>query len=245
MEVATTVTKNNIDEIPEMIDFARDLGVNWLMLYNFIPTGKGYEIMDMDLSPDERLNLLKKAYSQNKGSEMQILSTTPQYAAVAELMLSKDSAMIPTHFYNPEYNNPSIMKLAEFIGGCGAGRFYMSIEPNGDMYPCVFFPHNEDVKLGNLLKDDFKGIWSDNNVLNQLRNKNILKGHCSDCESQNICGGCRARAYNYFDDILAPDPGCINNKNEWNELKNKISSRTKNEIHADQISINMEAKRYD
>lgn len=224
VEVATTVTKNNIDEIPEMIDFVRDLGVNWFMLYNFIPTGKGYEIMDLDISPKDRSWLLEVAFLKNNGSNMQILSTAPQYATVAESMLSNDSAMIPTHFFNPEYTNPLIMQLAEFIGGCGAGRFYMSIEPNGDIYPCVFFPHKEEVKLGNLTQDDFEDIWVNNNLLKILRNKEIMSGHCGDCNSRNICGGCRARAYNYFDDILAPDPGCINNQKEWNKLKNKIDN---------------------
>jgi hypothetical protein len=33
-----------------------------------------------------------------------------------------------------------------------------------------------------------------------------------------MCGGCRARAYGYFEDYLAPDPGCIYNMDAWNEL---------------------------
>ncbi len=244
VEVATTVTEHNKDEITEMIDFVRDLGARWFMLYNFIPAGKGSEIIDMDLSPVDRSNILKTAYNQNN-DKMQILSTAPQYAVVASSMLSEDSNMIPTHFYNPEYSNPLLMQLAEFIGGCGAGRFYMSIEPNGDMYPCVFFPHKEDVKLGNLKEKNFKEIWVDNDVLNVLRNKEILEGHCGVCESRNICGGCRARAYNYFDDISAPDPGCINNEEEWKKLKNKISHENINFIHPEHISINLEAKNND
>ncbi|MGZ7118883.1 MAG: radical SAM protein [Methanobacterium sp.] len=244
IEVATTVTRNNLDEIPEMIDFVRDLGVNWFMLYNFIPTGKGSEIMDMDLSPHDRSELLKTAYSENKDSEMQVLSTAPQYAAVAESMVSDDLAMIPTHFFNPEYTNSSIMQLTEFIGGCGAGRFYMSIEPNGDMYPCVFFPHREEVKLGNLLEDDFQSIWMDNEVLNTLRNKEILQGNCGECDSRNICGGCRARAYNYFDDILAPDPGCVRNQDEWDKLKVNINNNI-HDTHYGSLKLSMEAKKYE
>ncbi len=242
VEVATTVTEHNIDEIPEMIDFVRDLDVNWFMLYNFIPTGKGTEIADMDLSPKDRSELLETAYAKNNGN-MQILSTAPQYAAVAESMISEDSAMIPTHFYNPEYTNPALMQLAEFIGGCGAGRFYMSIEPNGDMYPCVFFPHDEEVKLGNLLENDFEEVWMNNNILHMLRDKEILGGNCGECDSRHICGGCRARAYNYFDNILAPDPGCLNNEEEWKTLKNKISSESIHEGHHDSLSLSMEAKK--
>lgn len=244
VEVATTVTEHNMDEIPEMIDFVRDLGASWFMLYNFIPTGKGIEIMDMDLSPKDRSEILKTAYAENDG-DMQILSTAPQYAAVVESLVSKDSAMIPTHFYNPEYTNPALMQLAEFIGGCGAGRFYMSLEPNGDMYPCVFFPHKKEVKLGNLLENDFEDIWANNEVLNMLRDKEILRGQCGECNSRHICGGCRARAYNYFDDILAPDPGCVNNEKEWEKLKNKISRDGAHEIHHERLVLNMEAKKHE
>ncbi|WP_157932024.1 hypothetical protein [Methanobacterium subterraneum] len=36
---------------------------------------------------------------------------------------------------------------------------------------------------------------------------------------EHLCGGCRARAYNYFNDILAPDHGCINNQKNGTNSK--------------------------
>ncbi len=48
-----------------------------------------------------------------------------------------------------------------------------------------------------------------------LRDRSRLKGFCGRCPYRNICGGCRARAYSYFNDVLAPDPGCIYNINTW------------------------------
>jgi radical SAM protein with 4Fe4S-binding SPASM domain len=241
VEVATTATEYNFHEIPEMIDFMRDLGVDWFMIYNFIPTGNGEKIVDMDISPEKRLKLLEKAYNENEEGDMQILSTAPQYAMVAEQLVSNENQVIPTHFYNPEYNSPLIKQLADFIGGCGAGRFYMSVEPNGDLYPCVFFPHNPDVKLGNLMEDDFEDVWENNQLLSILRNKEILEGHCGECESHNICGGCRARAYNYFNDILAPDPGCINNSREWKKIRSELSNNS-NEIHDSSLFLDFTSK---
>jgi len=181
----------------------------------------------MDISPQQRVKLLKTAYAENGEGEMQILSTAPQYAMIAESLVTKDNLVIPTHFSNPEYSNPMVKQLADFIGGCGAGRFYMSVEPNGDLYPCVFFPHEEEVMLGNLLKDDFENLWKNHELLKTLRNKEILKNHCGKCESRNICGGCRARAYNYFGDVLAPDAGCINNKYEWNKIRTELVKQSK------------------
>ncbi|NPA85638.1 MAG: radical SAM/SPASM domain-containing protein, partial [Crenarchaeota archaeon] len=46
-----------------------------------------------------------------------------------------------------------------------------------------------------------------------------LKGFCAECPYREICGGCRARAYGYFGDPLAPDPGCIYNRKHWEELR--------------------------
>ena len=126
--------------------------------------------------------------------------------------------IIPTHFYNPKFTG-QLIRLADFIGGCGAGRFYISIEPNGDIYPCVFFPHDEDVRIGNILKDDFEELWKKHQLLKMLRNKDILTENCGSCEYKYTCGGCRARAYGYFRDILAPDPGCILNKEYWLKIR--------------------------
>nr|WP_243687573.1 SPASM domain-containing protein [Methanobacterium formicicum] len=57
----------------------------------------------------------------------------------------------------------------------------------------MFFPHDEEVCLGNILSDDFNDLWQHHELLDKFRNKNILKGHCGGCKSRNICGGCRAR----------------------------------------------------
>jgi radical SAM protein with 4Fe4S-binding SPASM domain len=160
---------------------------------------------------------------------------------VAQSLVSNENQVIPTHFFNPEYNSPLIKQLADFIGGCGAGRFYMSVEPNGDLYPCVFFPHNQDVRLGNLMEDNLDIVWKNNQLLNILRNKEILEGHCGECDSHNICGGCRARAYNYFNDVLAPDPGCVNNSREWMIIKNKYS-RNSIKIHDNSLFFDFTSK---
>ncbi len=233
VEVSMTVTKYNLDKVPEMIEFVRQLKADWLMIYNFVPTGRGREIITEDLEPQQRYELLKMLYENTGVGGVELLSTAPQYAMVAQVVEAQRSIgknIIPTHFYNPEYSNPKLKSLADFIGGCGAGRFYVSIEPNGDIYPCVFFPHEEEVKIGNIFKDDFDVLWRTSEVLEKLRNKDILEGYCGTCPYRYTCGGCRARAYNYYHDILAPDPGCILNQKEWEKLKMEVMLREKAEV---------------
>jgi len=235
VEIATTATRYNVKEIPALVDFAAKLGVNWFMLYNFVPTGRGAHIIESDLTPDEREDVLKTCWNKMKVGGVDVLSTAPQFARIAQEIetqptLIGDAAVIasavneegtqivPTHFYNPKLSG-ELTRLADFIGGCGAGRFYLSLEPNGDMFPCVFFPHEEAMKVGNLFKDNFEDIWRHSKLFLQIRDKDKLKENCGSCQYRYTCGGCRARAYNYFKDILAPDPGCVINRDFWNQLK--------------------------
>jgi radical SAM protein with 4Fe4S-binding SPASM domain len=207
VEVSTTTTKYNYKEIPRIIEFSEKLGADWFMAFNFIPTGRGKDIVEMDLSPDEREEMLKLLWNELKTRKINVLSTAPQFARVALQQEEEEKEkIVPTHFYNPKLAG-QLVDLAEFIGGCGAGRFYMGMRANGDIQPCVFFP----LKIGNILKDDFEKLWINNKVLQDLRNKDLLKG-CNTCYYRYYCGGCRARAYGYFNDYLAFDPGCILNK---------------------------------
>jgi radical SAM protein with 4Fe4S-binding SPASM domain len=247
VEVATTATRHNLEEVPALIDLAAELGANWFMLYNFIPTGRGVDIVDSDLSPQERENVLKLCWNRMKIAGIDVLSTAPQYARVAQETESKPSlagdagaipqgsqggeggTVVPTHFYNPRLPG-QLRQLADFIGGCGAGRFYICLEPNGDIYPCVFFPHEEAMKAGNLFKDDFEKIWRHSELFWKIRDKDKLKENCGSCQYRYTCGGCRARAYSYFKDVLAPDPGCVLNKEAWERItlrRNQRASRKK------------------
>ncbi|MHA3963201.1 MAG: radical SAM protein [Candidatus Thorarchaeota archaeon SMTZ1-45] len=224
VEVSTTVTRHNIAEIYDVISLCEGLEVRWLMFYNLVPVGRGKELIDMDLTPDEReylLEVLWERISSEQKSSMEVLTTAPQlgrfaYEANARSN-SRDEIISPTHFNNARLPSQMI-GLAEFIGGCGAGRFYVALEPNGDIYPCVFFPHIETMKVGNIVTDDFEAIWTDSPLLRRLRNKDLLQDACGSCEKRYVCGGCRARAIGYFGDELAPDPGCINNRDIWDKL---------------------------
>ena len=216
VNISMTVTKHNYKDVDYVISLCEDLGVDWFMHYNFVPVGRGKDILAKDLSPEEREELLKKLYKKNGEAKISLLSTAPQFARIG----LECEGFIPTHFYNIEVNdsgeskeNSGIKQLAEFIGGCGAGRFYLSIKANGDIQPCVFFP----LKLGNIREmsyEDLEEFWRSNNVLEELRNKDLIEG-CKECEYRYYCGGCRARAYNYFGDYLKPDPGCVRNKEHW------------------------------
>ncbi len=205
--IATTATKSNIDEMPEILDLAEEIGAERFTYFNFIPTGRGKEHYDQDLSPEEREKLMLYLLDRmSKGYKVTILTTAPQLARVAlQCQGPGDTAtMSMAHMQTVKVSKKAV-PLADFIGGCGAGRLYCSLSPQGDVHPCVFLPIN----VGNLKKEKFVDIWLNSKLFNALRNRDNLKGPCGKCHYKYICGGCRARANAYRRDIMASDVGCI------------------------------------
>ena len=207
--IATTATKGNINEMPGILDLAEEIGAQRFTYFNFVPTGRGKMHYDQDLSPEEREKLMLYLLNRmSKGCKTTILTTAPQLARVAlqcqgtrgtgEVTLSM------AHMQTARVSRKAV-PLGDFIGGCGAGRLYCSLSPNGDVHPCVFFPIN----VGSLKTLKFGEIWLNSSLFNELRDRRNLKDACGKCRYMYICGGCRARAYAYHHDYLSSDVGCV------------------------------------
>jgi radical SAM protein with 4Fe4S-binding SPASM domain len=220
--IATTATKHNLNELQATYELAVELGCKRHMIFNFIPTGRGVELVQTDLSPEEREEQLNQIYNNlTSGRGCEAFSTAPQLARIAlERVKEGGGPLVSAHFAAQTDLGEQTRLIAEFLGGCGAGRCYCAIEPNGDVLPCVFMP----IKAGNIRETPFVEIWRNSPILNDLRDRSKLKGHCAVCEYRYACGGCRARAYGYFGDYHAPDPGCIRNLEYWQRLKQRVGS---------------------
>ncbi len=243
--IATTAHKENLDEIPKIIELAQELGARF-MHFNYIPTGRAKKHVELDLGPKERLALLEiigrkivSLYLKAKEEEQRtgktniktdrFFSTCPQFASVVKRLAEEEGYdfTVSAHYAAKK----GVENVANFLGGCGTGRLYVGLEPNGDIKPCVFFPTNENTIIGNILEDDFEHIWDNNALLWKLRTREKLESYeingqtigCGNCQDKYICGGCRARAYGYFNgDLNAPDIGCIDNEELWKKLQNRF-----------------------
>ena len=90
--------------------------------------------------------------------------------------------------------------------GCAAGRGFVYIKANGDVWPCPFV----EISGGNVREDSFRHIYETSPVFRNLRNReNMLQGLCGECDYRTVCGGCRGRALAYSGDYLAEDPRCF------------------------------------
>lgn len=218
--LAPTITKMNFDELEDLIKLAIKLKVDKFFVFNFIPVGEGKNLISLDLTPEMREKMLNTLYDYYIKEGIVTLSTCPQFARIC--MMNSEGKISPTSHYTVSRGEKTHL-IAEFVGGCGVGRAYCAIQPDGIVTPCVYMP----IAVGDLKKQSFKEIWTTSPVLEELRSREDLKGHCGVCEYRSACGGCRARAYAYFGDYKAPDPGCINNKEAFLELKKEaiVSAR--------------------
>jgi radical SAM protein with 4Fe4S-binding SPASM domain len=213
--IATTVTSKNYKEVPDIIDLAEKLNVSIWMHYNFIPAGRGRDIIGLDITPEQREKLLKILAMKTEKLKLNLLSTAPQYSRVTTTCAGVGASLSHFDMFSQKSDSDTRF-LAEFVGGCGSGRLYFALQPNGFVTPCVFMP---DIKLGDIRHDDLAEIWKNSPVLKKMRDRSKFWGGCGDCENRDVCGGCRARAFEYFGDVTGPDPGCINNLSYWKDIK--------------------------
>lgn len=236
--IATTFQQHNKSQFKQLINLVDELGIMF-MHFNYIPTGRAKDHIMLDLTPEDRFTILetlgrkiidlfieakeeRKKIGKAKTRVDRFFSTCPQYASVVKEIATEKKLEfgVSAHYAAMK----GIEKIANFLGGCGAGRLYMCLEPNGDLKPCVFFPTNPETVRGNILRDDFEKVWNQDKMFWSLRSRETLKSYtiedqpigCGTCEDKYICGGCRARSYSYFNrDLDAPDIGCIHNKSLW------------------------------
>jgi len=206
--VAMTVTRWNLADLRPMLEWCIAEGVDTFYAFNFIPTGRAARLADQDLSPAERETMLATLQEYLAGGRISIMSSAPQYGRACMELGDADSPVNTGHYGHGGGRMTRI--LAKYVGGCGAGRCYMAVQPDGDAAPCVFMP----IRLGNLCTDSFEAVWN-HPVMEILRDRDDRTGHCHICEYKYHCGGCRARAWGYFKDLRRSDPGCKFNQSEW------------------------------
>jgi radical SAM protein with 4Fe4S-binding SPASM domain len=181
--VQSTVMAMNYDEIPQLMEFSREKGAFSFNLYFLVQTGRGQQMND--LSP-----------VQSEAMLSYLVDVQDQHRPM--LVRSKCA---------PNFKQISYQKGMGGLesGGCMAGTQYCRIMPEGDVTPCPYMT----VVAGNVRRQSFREIWETSPVLQQLRDVKQLKGRCGQCEFNELCGGCRCRAYAAFGDYLQEDPACM------------------------------------
>jgi radical SAM protein with 4Fe4S-binding SPASM domain len=211
--IAMCVHQDNIDEVEDMIAMAVEMGVSCFAHFNFIPVGRGEDMAQKDITPIQRERLLETLHKWLERRKIGIISTAPQFGRICLTMSGRDGLISCSHA-----GNASGMKarlVAKYLGGCGAGRTYACLQPNGDLTPCVYMPGRV---MGNVLQKSMGEIFRNNPWWDLFCKRDERENNCGVCDYRLYCGGCRARSDAYYNRIDQADPGCIHNLLQWQQL---------------------------
>ncbi len=217
--VAMCVHRGNYDEVEKMIDFAVEIGASCFAHFNFIPVGRGLNMTANDLAPPQRERLMRILNETMQTGRISVMSTAPQLCRLSLAHAPIDGVTSCSHLGGGGGEKARV--VAKYLGGCGAGRTYICIEPEGTITPCVYMPHRV---LGNVRNRGVADIFRHNEFYEVLNNREKRTDHCEVCEFKYYCGGCRARADAYTGHLNTGDPGCVFNSKSWDELVGRHSA---------------------
>jgi len=123
-----------------------------------------------------------------------------EYEKLVHIYLERKKSSNPLAFFHFETDIRKGPCLSRRIMGCGAGTEYLSIGPQGEIYPCHQFMGRDGYLMGSILEGNYSpsiGI--------SLQENHIYKKKCADCWARFYCsGGCHANAHLINGDISVP-----------------------------------------
>jgi len=194
LHINITAMEYNLDQLEPLMALVDELGTGILLMYQLVPVGRGRSIEEaaLDLGANERLIRFMAEAQRTTHAIMEPVAG-PQYW--------------PFLLQRSGIHGGPLLRLGETVfHGCSAGRGFVYVKPNGDVWPCPFI----EINCGNVRETPFSSIWSTSPILQDLRRREeLLQGRCGECEYRRLCGGCRGRAWATTGNYLAEDPSCF------------------------------------
>jgi heme b synthase len=195
-QINTTITRINLHLIADILKLAVDLGAVAHHIFLLVPTGRGKELQDQEISALDYEKTLNWFYEQREKVPLQLKATcAPHYYRILRQRAKKEGKKITPKEYG----------LDAMTRGCLGGISFCFISHVGQVQPCGYL----ELDCGNVRKQSFKEIWENSPVFLNLRNTDGYQGKCGICEYRKVCGGCRARAYESLGDYMNEEPYCI------------------------------------
>ena len=215
VQINTTVTRDTVDDLPDIAAQVRDRGALLWSVFFLVPTGRGRALSGLDAAETEdvlnvlydlgenvpvktteahhfRRVCLQRAVLARRGqSAVEVLGLGPLYQRLRgrldELALTDQ----PRRTRRPPLQ-------------VSAGNGFVFVSHRGEVHPSGFLP----VGAGNVRQQRLTDIYRSAPLFTGLRDLTRLRGRCGDCEFRAVCGGSRARAYAVTGDLFAEEPAC-------------------------------------
>jgi radical SAM protein with 4Fe4S-binding SPASM domain len=172
-----------LSQYKELLARGRKLGVSRVWSDRVIPWGSGAELRDQVLTPDETREFFHIMHSARTEAARRWFGRTEiaMHRALQFLVAGER----PYH--------------------CTAGDSLITIQPNGDLYPCRRMP----IRVGNVLETPLADLYYQSDLFRALRDRHRASNGCQDCCHGRQCrGGLKCLSYTATGDHFQADPGC-------------------------------------
>ncbi len=199
-QINTTVTRRNVGELRDILELAVSLGACAFHPFLLVPTGRGKELAEEELSPSQYEEVLTWIHEESRRIPLDFKPTcAPHYHRIVRQRGDRPERAGGFH---------------SLTRGCMGGCSFCFISHVGDVQMCGFL----DKSAGSLREESFERIWRQSPFFLSLRDFESYHGKCGYCEFRKVCGGCRARAFAMTGDYLAEEPFCdyVPDRNDGN-----------------------------
>jgi AdoMet-dependent heme synthase len=204
IQVNTTITRRNVDQVDAMADTLSSLGIVLWSVFFLIPVGRG--LAEERVPPEQYEKVFERLWVHARSRPYGIKTTEAHHYRRFVLQRQGDPQRQPGGGGPPG-------RIQRAPLGVNDGKGVIFVSHTGSVYPSGFMP----LLCGRFPDESVIDVYQTSALLQSLRDGDRLKGKCGVCEYRRICGGSRARALAVTRDPLGAEPDCVYVPEAWKE----------------------------
>lgn len=190
--IHTLGLKETVDQIPNIAQFANDLGIDDFSMGVFFNINQ-IDIDEMTLNEYRIIGKKTQEYISENFREMRYRLEGCQIWTAEPTMKAEYIPQTPFE----------ILK-----SGCDAAQSRLEILNDGIVLGCALF-NKHDFGAGNIFEESLENIWHNSSVFSKLRNYKTDDSYCKKCSFSYFCnGGCPALNYKKTRKLDSGDERC-------------------------------------
>ena len=199
VQVNTTITQRNFEQIDAMADLLSDQGIAMWSVFFLVPVGRGLE--EKRILPEQYEVAFERLWRHARTKPFAVKTTEAPHYRRYVLQHGGDPLAGPAGRQHPGPRG----RLHRAPLGVTDGKGVMFVSHTGEIYPAGFLP----LVCGRFPQDSVVDTYQKHPTFLALRAPDRFGGICGVCEYRHVCGGSRARAYAVSGDPLGPEPDCV------------------------------------
>lgn len=181
--ISFTANRQNFREFPEVARLGQRLRVSRVWADRLIPCGAGADMRGQMLTPEETHEFFQLMQQARSDARRRLFRRTE--VAMHRALQFLVAGGTPYH--------------------CTAGDSLITVQPNGDLYPCRRMP----IRVGNLMETSLAELYYESDLFRALGVRSRISDGCDGCMFTKLCrGGLKCLSYAVTGDPFTADPGC-------------------------------------